>query len=67
MTHKLKPWTYNLIRVWMHPALGGIALFTLIGIVFNLVADPLAIIFVAYVLLWCVTTDILESLGWNRS
>lgn len=67
MTQKLKLCTYNLVTIWLHPALGGIALFTLVGIMFNLVADPLAIIFVLYVVIWCVTSDLLKYLGWDRS
>lgn len=55
-----------MFTVVLHPALGGIAVFTLMGIAFDLKADPLAIWFSIYVVTWALITDIMNYLGWNR-
>ena len=67
MTQKYKHWIYDLVSSWLHPALGGMCIFVIAGLLFNIAADPLAIIFVVYVVLWCILADFLNYLGWNRS
>lgn len=57
---------YDTFSVFGHPALGGLSMFTLIGIFSDVPASTLAIAFVFYAIWWVILRDFLGFLGWSR-
>lgn len=57
---------YDTFKVLGHPALGGLPVFTLIGIVSDIPGSTLAIAFVIYSIWWVIMCDYLKYIGWDR-
>lgn len=57
---------YDVFSTFGNPALGGLPIFTLIGLFTTIPASTLAIAFVIYAIWWAIMIDYLKFLGWNR-
>lgn len=57
---------YNTFYIFGNPALGGLPIFTLIGLFTNIPGSTLAIAFVIYIIWWAIMIDYLKFLGWDR-
>lgn len=57
---------YDIFSTLGHPALGGIATFTFIGIFTSIPSSTLAIAFIVYTICWTIMVDYLRFLGWDR-
>lgn len=56
---------YNTFRTFGHPALGGIAMFTLAGILLELDPKVAAVAFILYSGMWFLMLQVLEFFGWD--